>query len=102
MPFTHITRAAVIAAVAVVIAAPAAAQSGIDHSIANADEFETWPFAAMGDLNRDLVVDVSDLLGAWGPVPRGSSAPADFNNDGSVGVRRLVDSVSQLELGRKQ
>lgn len=47
---------------------------------------------AIGDLNGDGVVDVSDLLilmGAWGPCP-GKACPADLNGDGFVDISDLL------------
>jgi len=84
--------AGIVAAVA--ITASLHAQSS---QIANADDFDPWPFAAQGDLNRDLEVNVSDLLillGNWGPCPRNGDCLGDLNSDGSVNVSDLLVLLS--------
>ncbi|MFO0826787.1 MAG: PQQ-dependent sugar dehydrogenase [Phycisphaerales bacterium] len=45
------------------------------------------------DLNGDGHVDGADLsilLGAWGPVPRGQTSPSDLDHDGVVGSSDLA------------
>ena len=50
-------------------------------------------FSALGDLDGDGSVGVSDLLillGDWGPCPPKGDCPADLDGNGSVGVKDLL------------